>query len=48
MTTAAKIYLERDEFELEEIAYALSEAKGEGKHKVFTVNKKEEPLQVWS
>lgn len=45
LTTAAKMYLERDaEFELEEIAYALSEAKEEGKNKVFTVYKKEEPL----
>ncbi|WP_193767145.1 YolD-like family protein [Lysinibacillus parviboronicapiens] len=37
-------HLDRDEFELEEIAYALTEAKEEQKYKVFSVYKKDEPL----
>ncbi|MFJ8091107.1 YolD-like family protein [Lysinibacillus sp. NPDC095746] len=37
-------HLDRDEFDLEEIAYALSEAQGENKTKVFTIYKKDEPL----
>lgn len=38
------MHLERDELELEEIAYALSEAKEEGKIKVFIVHQQQEPL----
>lgn len=41
----AKKHLDRDEFELEELAAALNEAKEEGKQKVFTVYKREEPLE---
>lgn len=40
-----KKHLDRDEFDLEEIAYALSEAKEGSRLKVFTVYKMEEPLQ---
>ena len=38
-------YLKRDEFELEEIAYALTEAMEESSEKVFTIYKKDEPLE---
>lgn len=44
MLQSKKVHLERDEFELEEIAYALSEAKEEGKMKVFIVHQQQEPL----
>ncbi|MGE7021969.1 YolD-like family protein [Solibacillus cecembensis] len=40
-----KKHLDRDEFELEEIAVALGEAKEEKKLKVFTVYRMEEHLQ---
>lgn len=39
-----KKHLDRDEFDLEEIAYALSEAKEEQKYKFFIVYKRDEPL----
>ena len=38
-------HLKRDEFELEEIAYALTEAMEESSEKVFTIYKREEALQ---
>ena len=38
-------HLKRDEFELEEIAYALTEAMEESSEKVFTIYKKDEPLE---
>lgn len=38
-------HLKRDEFELEEIGNALNEAKEEGAHKVFSIYKKDEPLE---
>ena len=38
-------HLVRDEFELEEIANALNEAKEEGAHKVFSIYKSDEPLE---
>ncbi|MFJ6210617.1 YolD-like family protein [Lysinibacillus sp. NPDC092081] len=37
-------HLDRDEFDLEEIAYTLSEAHEENKTKIFTIYKKDEPL----
>ncbi|UPW82304.1 YolD-like family protein [Lysinibacillus sp. Ag94] len=37
-------HLERDEFELEEIAYTLTESMQESKNKVFSVYKKDEQL----
>lgn len=37
-------HLDRDEFDLEEIAYALTEAMNESKYKAFSVYKKDEPL----
>lgn len=37
-------HLDRDEFELEEIAYALTEAKEEGEYKAFAIYKREELL----
>ncbi|GAB0167431.1 YolD-like family protein [Lysinibacillus sp. CTST325] len=37
-------HIDRDEFELEEIAYALTEAMQESKDKVFFVYKQDEPL----
>ena len=40
-----KKHLDRDEFDLEEIAMILGEAKEESKLKVFTVYKMEEPIQ---
>ncbi|MFY0520941.1 YolD-like family protein [Lysinibacillus sp. UGB7] len=39
-----KKHLDRDEFELEEIANTLLEAKEENKYKVFSIYKREEPL----
>ncbi|WP_346234477.1 YolD-like family protein [Lysinibacillus telephonicus] len=38
-------HLPRDEFELEEIAYILSEALEQGSIKVFTIYKQERPLK---
>lgn len=38
-------HLKRDEFELEEIANALNEAKEEGERKVFSIYKKDEPIE---
>ncbi|MFF5994302.1 YolD-like family protein [Lysinibacillus sp. KU-BSD001] len=38
-------HLDRDEFELEEIANVLSEAMEEKQYKVFTIYKKDEPLK---
>lgn len=38
-------HLKRDEFELEEIANALNEAKEEGEYKVFSIYKREEPIE---
>lgn len=38
-------HLKRDEFELEEIANALTEAKVEGEYKVFSIYKSDEPLK---
>ena len=38
-------HLVRDEFELEEIANALNEAKEEGARKVFSIYKREEQLE---
>lgn len=38
-------HLKRDEFELEEIANALNEAKEEGAHKVFSIYKSDELLE---
>ncbi|MEG0259186.1 MAG: YolD-like family protein [Lysinibacillus sp.] len=38
-------HLKRDEFELEEIAYSLTEAMEEASDKVFSIYKREEPLQ---
>lgn len=40
-----KKHLDRDEFDLEELAVVLGEAKEENKLKVFTVYKTDEPLQ---
>lgn len=40
-----KKHLDRDEFDLEEIAEVLGEAKEEGKYKVFTIYKREEQLE---
>ena len=37
-------HLDRDEFDLEEIAYTLTEAMEESKDKVFSIYKKDEPL----
>ncbi|MGE8004060.1 YolD-like family protein [Lysinibacillus sp. NPDC093216] len=37
-------HLDRDEFELEEIAYSLTEAMQESKNKVFSVYKQDEQL----
>ena len=37
-------HLDRDEFDLEKIAYALTEAMNESKYKAFSIYKKEEPL----
>ncbi|MEY9976603.1 YolD-like family protein [Lysinibacillus sp. RC79] len=37
-------HLDRDEFDLEEIAYTLSGSQEENKTKVFTIYKKGEPL----
>lgn len=37
-------HLDRDEFDLEEIAYALTETMNESKYKAFSIYKKEEPL----
>lgn len=37
-------HVSRDEFDLEEIAYALTEAKEEGKYKVFAVHKRAESI----
>ncbi|MGN4127605.1 YolD-like family protein [Lysinibacillus sphaericus] len=39
-----KKHLDRDEFDLEEIANALTEAKEENKYRVFSIYKREEPL----
>ncbi|WP_431811376.1 YolD-like family protein [Lysinibacillus sp. FW12] len=38
-------HLDRDEFDLEEIAYALTEAMEENKSKTFTIYKRDEPLE---
>ena len=38
-------HLKRDEFELEEIANALNEAKEEGEYKVFSIYKRGEQLE---
>lgn len=38
-------HITRDEFELEEIAYILSEALEHGSMKVFTIYKQESPLK---
>lgn len=38
-------HLPRDEFELEEIAFALSEAKESNSMKVFSIYKQENPLK---
>lgn len=38
-------HLKRDEFGLEEIAYALNEAKEEGERKVFSIYKRKEQLE---
>lgn len=38
-------HLKRDEFELEELAYSLTEAMEESSEKVFTIYKKDEPLE---
>lgn len=38
-------HLSRDEFELEELAITLNEAKEESKLKVFTIYKEDEPLE---
>lgn len=46
MLQLKKVHLERDEFELEEIAYALSEAKEEGKIKVFIVHQQVHFLDI--
>ncbi|AVK85251.1 hypothetical protein C3943_17810 [Lysinibacillus sp. B2A1] len=37
-------HLDRDEFDLEEIAYTLTEAMNESKYKAFSIYRKEEPL----
>lgn len=37
-------HLPRDEFELEDLAYTLNEAMGEGIYRVFNVYKRDEPL----
>lgn len=37
-------HLDRDEFDLEEIAYALTEAMNESKYKAFSIYRKDEPL----
>ena len=37
-------HLDRDEFDLEEIAYTLTESMQESKNKVFSVYKRDEPL----
>lgn len=39
-----KKHLERDEFDLEEIALSLGEALEEGEYKVFSIYKRDEPL----